>query len=104
MMIANPLSISDIISELNRGGLRIPEIQRAYVWKKPQVAKLMDSLYRGYPTGSLLLWDYAEPGLTKGLATGLGRDTTSDFPAKIILDGQQRITSLRKLPLKSDSA
>lgn len=53
-MIGNPLAIEDIISELRRGGIRIPELQRNYVWKRSQIARLLDSTYRGFPTGSIL--------------------------------------------------
>lgn len=54
-MIGNTLKVKDIISEMSRGGIRILEIQRSYVWKRSQIAKLLDSIYRGCPTGSLLL-------------------------------------------------
>lgn len=46
-MIGNPLKIKELISEMNQGSIRIPEIQRGYVWKRSQIAKLMDSIYRG---------------------------------------------------------
>jgi len=96
-MIANPLKIKDIISELTRGAIRIPELQRSYVWKRSQIAKLLDSLYRGFPTGSILLWDTDEPGQIRELATDLGRNIRPDFAPKIVLDGQQRLTSLGRV-------
>ena len=43
-MIGHPLSVDDVISELRRGGIRIPEIQRSYVWRRSQIAKLLDSI------------------------------------------------------------
>jgi Protein of unknown function DUF262 len=43
------------------GEIRLPEIQRSYVWKPNQVAGLIDSMYRGYPSGSLLLWETNAP-------------------------------------------
>jgi hypothetical protein len=96
-MIGNPLKVSDIISELSRGGIRIPEIQRNYVWKRSQIAKLLDSLYRGYPTGSILLWDAQGEIVMRDLRTGLGSGIKPDFSPKIVLDGQQRITSLGRV-------
>ncbi len=96
-MIGNPLRIEDIISELRRGGIRIPEIQRNYVWKRSQIAKLLDSIYNGYPTGSILLWDTVEGTIMRDMATNLGTSTRSDFTPKIVLDGQQRITSLGRV-------
>jgi uncharacterized protein with ParB-like and HNH nuclease domain len=98
-MIGNPLKIEDIISEQRRGGIRIPEIQRSYVWKRAQIARLLDSIYRGFPTGSILLWDTVEPIMMREMATNLGADVRSDFVPKIVLDGQQRITSLARVVL-----
>ena len=46
-MIANPLKVRELLDEIVGGKVVLPEIQRAYVWKGPQVAKLMDSLYSG---------------------------------------------------------
>ena len=96
-MIGNPLKVEDVISELRRGGIRIPEIQRNYVWKRGQIAKLLDSLYREFPTGSVLLWDTQEPLITRDLNTGLGAGVRADFVPKVVLDGQQRITSLGRV-------
>ena len=49
-------SVTSLVERVDRGEIRLPEIQRGFVWKSPQVAKLLDSLYRQYPSGSLLLW------------------------------------------------
>jgi len=96
-MIGNPLKVKDLVSELSRGGIRIPEIQRTYVWRRTQIAKLLDSIYYGFPSGSILLWDTSESPQFRDIATNLGRDTRSDFIPKIVLDGQQRITSLGRV-------
>lgn len=96
-MIGNPLRVRDLISELSCGGVRIPEIQRSYVWRRRQIAKLLDSLYHGYPAGSVLLWDTASGIQMRDMATGLGRDVKPDFMPKIVLDGQQRLTSLARV-------
>lgn len=96
-MIGNPLKVKDLISEMCRGGVRIPEIQRSYVWRRSQIAKLLDSLYRGFPTGSVLLWDTMNGVQMRDMATNLGRDVRSDFIPKIVLDGQQRLTSLGRV-------
>jgi len=55
-MIGHPLKVRELLDEIERGEVLLPEIQRAYVWKGPQVAKLIDSLYREYPSGQVLLW------------------------------------------------
>ena len=96
-MIGNPLRVKDLISEMGRGGVRIPEIQRSYVWRRSQISRLLDSIYRGFPAGSILLWDTANPIQMREMATELGRQVNSDFVPKIVLDGQQRLTSLGRV-------
>lgn len=96
-MIGNPLKIKDLISEMTQGNIRIPEIQRGYVWKRSQIAKLLDSIYRGFPTGSILLWDTLETVVFKDMKTELGKGVRPDFAPKIVLDGQQRLTSLGRV-------
>jgi hypothetical protein len=96
-MIGHPLKIKELISEMAQGSIRIPEIQRGYVWKRGQIAKLLDSIYRGFPTGSILLWDTKQEIIFKDLKTNLGRNVRSDFIPKIVLDGQQRLTSLGRV-------
>ena len=50
------LLIEEIVGKLKRGELRIPAFQRGFVWSPDDVAFLMDSIYKGYPFGSVLLW------------------------------------------------
>ncbi len=100
-MIGNPLKISHIISEIGQGGIYIPELQRSYVWSRSQMAKLLDSIFWEYPTGSILLWDTAQEIRIRDLKTDLGKGTRSDFIPKIVLDGQQRLTSLARVFDKS---
>ena len=95
-MIGVPLKIRELIEEIYRGEVLLPEIQRAYVWKGPQVAKLLDSIYREYPSGQVLLWDTTELPVTKGIeGVEIQPGAHSGHP-KIVLDGQQRLTSLYK--------
>ncbi|HZN57598.1 MAG TPA: DUF262 domain-containing protein, partial [Planctomycetota bacterium] len=95
-MIGHPLKVRELLDEVDRGEVLLPEIQRSYVWKGPQVAKLVDSLYHEYPSGQILLWDTAALPITKGLE-GVGRPTLPSVGRpKIVLDGQQRLTSLHK--------
>ncbi len=96
-MIGHPLKVRELLDEITRGMVLLPEIQRAYVWKGPQVAKLLDSLYREYPAGQILLWDTVElPILTKHLEGIQPPALPSADRPKIVLDGQQRLTSLHK--------
>src|SRR5688572_23472260 len=95
-MIAHPLKVGELLGEIERGEVLLPEIQRDYVWKGPQVAKLMDSLYREYPSGQILLWDTAALPITKSLAGVQAPPLPAVGQPKIVLDGQQRLTSLFK--------
>lgn len=95
-MIVHPLKVRELLDEIARGEIVLPEFQRAYVWKPGQVVRLLDSLYRGYPAGQVLLWDTADLPITRGLE---GVAATGFVPAgrpKVVLDGQQRLTSLYK--------
>lgn len=86
------LQIVDIVRHIDDatlGILNVPEFQRKYVWRPSKVVDLVDSLWRGYPIGTLLLWEssYDSP------RTALG-----DQGRKLwIVDGQQRVTSLALL-------
>jgi hypothetical protein len=93
-MIGHPLRVRELLDEVSRGEVLLPEIQRAYVWKRPQVAKLIDSLYREYPAGQILLWDTINLPITKNLEGAEKTLLPTIGRPKIILDGQQRITSL----------
>lgn len=93
-MIGHPLKVRELLDEVARGDVMLPEIQRAYVWKGPQVAKLIDSLYREYPSGQILLWDTIELPIVKNLEGVTIPALPSNNRPKIVLDGQQRLTSL----------
>lgn len=54
-------SVEELVGMIERGELRLPEMQRRYVWRSTRVRDLLDSLYRGYPSGAILLWETDEP-------------------------------------------
>ena len=81
----NSLPVSVLISQILSKQIAIPEIQRPFVWKAKQVRDLMDSLYKGYPTGYIIIWQNPNIKL---------RDGSLSVGKKIIIDGQQRITAL----------
>lgn len=83
------MQISTILDQIDLGAMALPEFQRGYVWNRDQVRKLMFSLYRKHPVGSLLVW------VTKTENTSTrGDGNLTPGSVKLILDGQQRITSL----------
>lgn len=80
-----------MVSAIDQGTIGLPDIQRPFVWSATKVRDLFDSMFRGYPIGYLLLWAAPENEGTKQIGTsGHGTDT----PATLIIDGQQRLTSL----------
>src|SRR6266851_5251907 len=85
--------VATLMGEVSRGEIQLPEIQRSYVWKPSQVAKLVDSLYRGYPTGSL---QTAETPRTRDFAINTAPAQPVVQPL-YLLDGQQRLTALHRV-------
>lgn len=77
---------------VERGELRLPEMQRQYVWRSPRVRDLMDSLYRGYPSGAILLWETDEAVPLQDMAVTQASNPYAT--TRLLLDGQQRLTSL----------
>lgn len=53
-------TVEELVSKIERGELRLPEMQRRYVWRSSRVRDLLDSLYRGYPSGAILIWETDE--------------------------------------------
>jgi hypothetical protein len=86
------IPIGTLVDMYKRGELRLPEIQRHYVWRATRVRDLLDSLYRGYPRGSILVWETDEPVPTRDFA--IAQETNAFAGRKLLLDGQQRLTSL----------
>lgn len=89
-------TIGALIEQVTAGEIRLPELQREYVWKPTQVAKLVDSLYRGFPSGSLLFWEAAEAPVVREMSVG-GVTAEPVRPPLYLLDGQQRLTSLHRV-------
>jgi hypothetical protein len=86
------LKIHELISEIEKKDYILPEFQRGYVWNREQVKEYLASLYRGYPTGSFLIWKTPNPGLVRG-----GAPDNDGGSFQLILDGQQRLTSIYTL-------
>jgi hypothetical protein len=85
------MNISTILDQIDMGSIALPEFQRGYVWNRDQVRGLMNSLYRKHPVGSLLVWE-TKTEQASNHARGGGQ--LSAGVVKLLLDGQQRITSL----------
>ncbi len=84
-----------MITDIEKGLIKIPQFQRDFVWTKQKSAKLLDSIIKGYPIGTFILWKTKE---SLRSIRNLGNATLPDPPAgdfiQYVLDGQQRITSI----------
>ena len=82
--------LTHLIEDIKHGNIALPEIQRPFVWSATKIRALFDSMYRGYPVGTLLFWETGSDVGTKQVGGG-----DVDKVAKLlIVDGQQRLTSL----------
>lgn len=85
-------SVEELVGMIERGELRLPEMQRRYVWRSTRVRDLLDSLYRSYPSGTILLWQTDEAVPQQNFA--IAQQGNPYQSTRLLLDGQQRLTSL----------
>src|SRR6185312_3708648 len=81
-------SVKLLIENIDRGQIGLPDLQRPFVWPAKKIRNLFDSMYRGFPVGYLLFWQSASDGRQIGI------DGKQTAPSLLIVDGQQRLTSL----------
>ena len=90
-----PQSYPNLLTDIERGEIKIPQFQRKFVWSVPQTARLMDSLIKGYPIGAFIFWQTKE---RLRVVRSLGGIEFPTPPAgefvSYVLDGQQRLTSI----------
>jgi hypothetical protein len=86
---------TDLISEIQKGQIKIPKFQRDFVWSIDKTAKLLDSILKGYPIGTFILWETNERlNEIKNIGNLALPPVPDDIKVQYVLDGQQRITSL----------
>jgi len=85
-------TVEQLVGMIQRRELELPEMQREYVWRGTRVRDLLDSLYRGYPSGVILTWRTSEPVARNAFAVETDKAPLSN--PMLLLDGQQRLTSL----------
>jgi hypothetical protein len=86
---------SDLISEIQKGIIKIPKFQREFVWSIDKTAQLLDSILKGYPIGTFILWQTDERiNDIKNIGNLKIPPTPDGTKVQYVLDGQQRITSL----------
>lgn len=97
MNLPEPQSVTftSLFAEIDNGTIKIPQFQRNFVWTKAKSARLLDSIVKGFPIGTFILWKTNERLRS---VRNLGGIELPDLPEgdalKYVLDGQQRLTSL----------
>lgn len=86
----HPWTVQDLVSGVSSGQVRLPDIQRPFVWANAKVRNLIDSMYRGFPVGELMFWE--NTGEVHSRPIGVGEKTQGG--SMQVIDGQQRLTSL----------
>lgn len=86
----HPWKVRELVDGVSSGRVRLPDIQRPFVWSNAKVRDLIDSMYRGYPVGELMFWANHDGEHTKAI----GEDTKTQAASMQVVDGQQRLTSL----------
>jgi hypothetical protein len=89
------IPVESLVHMVHNKTIELPEIQRPYVWSRSQVRDLLDSLYRGYPIGTVLIWQTDDLPHSRSLEVA-HRGGRLEAP-KFLLDGQQRLTSLTRV-------
>ena len=87
--------IDDLAKRILTGDIYLPKFQREFVWERPQVIDLLDSVARNYPIGSILLWQSRQELRSEGRIADLEiAQPKPDYPVNYLLDGQQRLSSI----------
>lgn len=81
----NNYAVETLLGNIKTGEIAIPEMQRPFVWDASKVRDLLDSLYKGFPVGYIIVWQNPKVKL---------KDGTTSTGKKVLIDGQQRITAL----------
>lgn len=96
------LTVQELVHRFDSGEIRLPLMQRDYVWRGKKVIRLLDSLYRGWPIGSFYVWQTQDAQPTRERAGKALASRPLDGFYGFLLDGQQRLTSL-SLAIQSDA-
>ena len=87
--------IDGLASRILSGDILLPKFQRSFVWDPPQIIALLDSVGRGYPIGSVLLWQSRQELRSENRIAGLDIELPRpDYPVNYLLDGQQRLSTI----------
>lgn len=87
--------IEELVTRVRIGDIKLPKFQRPFIWNRKDVLKLWDSIYNGYPVGSILLWLTMQRLASEKRIGDLDINIRPDeYPTNYLLDGQQRLSTL----------
>lgn len=87
--------IEELARKVKEGDIKLPKFQRPFVWHEEDILNLLDSVYHGYPIGSVLLWRTKQRLTSQRTIGDLAVDERpEEYPTNYLLDGQQRISTL----------
>lgn len=87
-----PSNVDDLLKDVENGKIGLPDLQRPFVWLDNKVRDLLDSMYKGFPIGYIMLWSSPDD---YDRTTHIGKNSKKyEEPADLVIDGQQRLTAL----------
>lgn len=90
-----PLQLNSILKDVDKGLLKIPQFQREVVWELADSVRLLDSMYRGFPIGSFVIWQTNEKlSDVRSIGNLVLPEPPDNHLPSYLLDGQQRVTSI----------
>ena len=89
------MEVESLLRDIENEDLVLPEFQRGFVWNGKDVKTYIQSLYKDYPTGSLLIWKTLKPPKLRGK-----QKPAENIYTRVLLDGQQRLTTLLLVLIK----
>ncbi len=92
---SNDTDLKDLLLQVQKGELQLPEFQRSWVWDDTKIVKLIESITMGFPMGALMFLETGgEVNYKPRIFTGVDSSKSSVKPDYLVLDGQQRLTTL----------
>ena len=97
----NPVALKELLEDCHRGDLQLPDFQRSWVWDEDRIKSLIASISRAFPVGALMSLETGGPVNFKPRPVeGAPAEAKRAKPQSLLLDGQQRMTSLYQVTLR----
>jgi hypothetical protein len=97
----NPIKLEELLKDCDRGILQLPDFQRSWVWDEDRIKSLIASISRAFPIGALMTLDTGGPvDFKPRIVEGAPFESNQKVPRSLLLDGQQRMTSLYQVSLR----